>query len=124
MTFSVSIPGLDVPNIEVKGLQLEAPPLFDDTIEIPPIPAVIVIPGNIAFLNQFFQVIVLVSNVAPPGSQLVVTSATATMVLPPGADGLAQSLDDPLAFARTPAPPGVTDVRKESPLTGRLKKYS
>jgi hypothetical protein len=48
LTLPVAIPGLDVPNLEVKGLQLESPPLEDDTIQIPPIPAVIVIPGNIA----------------------------------------------------------------------------
>jgi hypothetical protein len=63
-------------------------------------PAVVVIPGNIAFLHQFFQVLVLVSNVAPAGSRLVVTGATASLVLPPGADGIAQTTDDPLALAQ------------------------
>lgn len=95
----VTVPGLDVPNIDVAGLILQTPPLAN-AVQIPPIPAVIVIPGNIAFLHQFFQVIVLVSNVAPPATQLVVTGATATMVLPPGADGMAQTADDPLAPAR------------------------
>jgi hypothetical protein len=106
------VPGLEIPNLEVKGLMLESPPLFDDKVEIPPIPAVIVIPGTIAVLNQFFQVLVLVSNVAPAGSHPVVTSATATLTLPVGADGIAHWLDDPLAFAGTqagtPAPPKTT----------------
>jgi hypothetical protein len=99
LTLPQVIPGLDVPNLEIKGLMLEAPPLDDGPIEIPPIPAVIVIPGNIAFLHQFFQVVVLVSNVAPPGSRLVVTSATARMLLPAGADGISGSTDDPLVLA-------------------------
>ena len=100
LTLPPIIPSLDVPNLEVKGLLLEAPPLGDNAVQIPPIPGVIVIPGNIAFLHQFFQVIVLVSNVAPAGSRLVVTAATATMVVPVGADGIANSADDPLSPAQ------------------------
>jgi len=101
--FPPDLPSLQIPNVEVKELKLEGPDdLFDKTV-IPPIPAVIVIPGNIAFLNQFFQVIVLISNVAPAGSHLVVTSATATMLLPPGPDAVAQTADDPLRFAQTQA---------------------
>jgi hypothetical protein len=96
----VVIPGLQVPNLDVRGLLLQTPQL-QENVQLPPIPAVIVIPGNIAFLHQFFQVIVLVSNVAPAGSQLVVTGATATLVLPPGADGIPDTTDDPLAFAKT-----------------------
>ncbi len=114
VTLPVKVPQLAIPNLEVTPLMLEGPPLDDERAQIPPIPAVIVIPGNIAFLHQFFQVIVLVSNVAPPGSRLVVTGATATMTLPVGADGVAASADDPLAFARTqagtPATPGTVEV--------------
>jgi hypothetical protein len=62
---------------------------------------VLVIPGNIAFLDQFFQVMLLVSNVAPAGSQLVVTSAHAELMLPLGDDGQASTADDPLIPART-----------------------
>ncbi|MBI1817099.1 MAG: Ig-like domain-containing protein [Deltaproteobacteria bacterium] len=110
-SFPPTLPQLQVPNLEVKGLLLETPNDFDEPVAIPPIPAVIVIPGNIAFLNQFFQVIVLVSNVAPPGSHLVVTSATAKLVLPVGNDGVPGSNDDPLGFARTGSP-------HPSPLSG------
>ena len=35
------------------------------------IPALLLIPGNIAFLNQFFSVQLLVSNQAPDGTPLV-----------------------------------------------------
>ena len=119
--FPPELPSLQIPNLEVKGLKLEGPDdLFDKTV-IPPIPAVIVIPGNIAFLNQFFQVIVLVSNVAPAGSHLVVTSATATMLLPPGPDAVAQTADDPLRFAQTQAQgtslSGVTDLHNTTGAT-------
>jgi hypothetical protein len=115
LTLPPVIPSLDVPNLEVKGLMLESPPFDDESIHIPPIPAVIVIPGNIAFLHQFFQVLVLVSNVAPAGSRLVVTSASATMVLPAGADGIADSADDPLVPARTTGGAGrKADIRNKS----------
>jgi hypothetical protein len=100
--FPPVLPQLDIPNLEVKGLLFNTPLDFDEPVEIPPIPAVVVIPGNIAFLNQFFQVIVLVSNAAPAGSRLVVTSATATMMLPVGPDLVPESPDDPLARVDVP----------------------
>ncbi|MFI5398533.1 MAG: carboxypeptidase regulatory-like domain-containing protein, partial [Candidatus Binatia bacterium] len=115
----LTVPGLNVPNIDVTGLILQTPQLTND-VQIPPIPAVIVIPGNIAFLHQFFQVIVLVSNVAPPGTQLVVTGATATMVLPPGADGIAHTVDDPLALAQTAT--GVTTDADGNAITNLRNK--
>ena len=43
---------------------------------MPPIPGVIVIPGDIGFLNQFFSVMLMVGNVAPAGSNLVVSDLT------------------------------------------------
>src|SRR5262249_12015846 len=99
--FPPELPGLDVPSLDIQPIMLEHPPL-EDNIEIPSIPGILLIPGNIAFLNQFFQVMLLVSNVAPPGSQLVVTSATAELILPFGPDGTPATTDDPLAPARTP----------------------
>ena len=102
--FPPILPGLNVPNLGIEGIVLEHEPL-DVPVDIPPIPGVIVIPGNVAFLNQFFQVLLVVSNVAPPGSQLVVTSATAELVLPPGDNGVPEDADDPLAPARTAEAP-------------------
>ena len=84
-TFPPILPGLNVPNLNIEGILLEHEPL-DYPIDIPPIPGVLVIPGNIAFLNQF-------ANVAPPGSQLVVTSATAALLLSPGPDGTPGAVD-------------------------------
>ncbi|MFQ5665123.1 MAG: Ig-like domain-containing protein [Candidatus Binatia bacterium] len=118
-TLPVIVPGVDVPNLEVQGLMLEKPPVEFEGVEIPPIPAVIVIPGNIAFLHQFFQVIVLVSNVAPPGSRLVVTDATATMLLPVGADGIPASADDPLGPAPTAAAPSPTSGVVDTGVTNK-----
>ncbi|MBI1816784.1 MAG: hypothetical protein HYR72_17530 [Deltaproteobacteria bacterium] len=47
MTLPPLVPGLDVPSFDVHGFFFKAP--FDvDGVQIPPIPGVIVIPGNIA----------------------------------------------------------------------------
>ena len=70
----------------------------------PPIAGVLVIPGNIGFLNQFFAVQVYVENAAPDGSGLSVTKVRAEMVLPTGEDRVGGTFlnpgDDPLRFAR------------------------
>ena len=68
---------------------------------VPPIPGVVVIPGDIGFLNQFFSVMLMVGNVAPAGSNLVVTDLKAEIVLPPGIDTVVGSPDDPLRMGRT-----------------------
>jgi hypothetical protein len=89
------VPELGVANLDVQGIVLE---VVNDLpgVEIPPIPGVIVIPGNIAFLNEFFQVLLLVSNVAPEGSELAVTDAAARLVLPMGANGRPDDPNSPL----------------------------
>lgn len=74
-------------------------------LSIPPIPALLVIPGNIGFLNQFFSVQVFTENAAPAGSGLSVLNVRAELVLPPGPDRIpstdfSQPGDDPLRFAR------------------------
>jgi hypothetical protein len=86
------------------------------TAEIPPINGIIVIPGNIAFLNQFFSVFLMVTNEAPDGTPLVVRDLRAEITLPAGADGVLGDLrrdppyrpgeaefDNPLRIARTAA---------------------
>lgn len=94
-------------NVSVSGLLLQ----IDDSdvdargFDIPPIPGVIIIPGNIAYLNQFFSVLLMVSNVAPGNSQLVVRDVTAEIVLPAGNDTVAGSGDDPLRMALLGNPP-------------------
>ena len=95
-------------NIQVQGINFQ----FTDPTDvqnlglaIPPIPAIMVIPGNIGFLNQFFSVQIYTQNGAPIGSGLSISNITAQMVLPPGPDGIvstnySQPGDDPLRFAR------------------------
>ena len=61
------------------------------------------IPGDIGFLNQVFSVMLLVSNVAPNGSNLVVTDLKASIVLPAGNDKVVGTPDDPLVMAHTDA---------------------
>ena len=72
--------------------------------EIPPITGLVVIPGNVAFLNQFFSVLLMVTNVAPDGTPLVVRGVTGTVTLPTGLDRVAGTYpapgDDPLRLAR------------------------
>ncbi|MCU0256531.1 MAG: hypothetical protein MUF60_07290, partial [Vicinamibacterales bacterium] len=91
-----------IPNLQVVGFTLtldEGAPESQNLV-LPPIPGVIVIPGDIGFLNQFFSVMLMVANVAPDGSNLVVRDLDATIVLPPGNDNVVGSDDDPLRMAR------------------------
>src|SRR5439155_15366255 len=92
---------------------------LEDRFLIPSIPAAIIIPGNIAFLNQFFSVLLMVSNVAPGQSNLVVRDIRAEIVLPAGKDTVPDTSDDPLRMAvvgRPPAQkPGIRPVPKPGP---------
>gem|GEM_PF-1427618 len=62
------------------------------------IPSVLVIPGDVGFLKQFFSAQLFVANGAPGGSGLVVHDVTGTINLPPGADGVFGTADDPLTL--------------------------
>src|SRR6185295_18874119 len=62
---------------------------------------VVVIPGDIGFLNQVFSVMLMVGNVAPADSTLSVSDLTAKIVLPPGNDTVVFTGDDPLVMANT-----------------------
>jgi hypothetical protein len=90
-----------IPNLSVVGFTLKVPSLSGQNFVVPPIPGVVVIPGDIGFLNQYFSVMLMVGNVAPGGSNLVVTNLKAEIVLPAGNDNVAGSPDDPLRMAQT-----------------------
>jgi hypothetical protein len=90
-----------IPNLNVQGFTLKVPNATGQNFFVPPIPGVVVIPGDIGFLNQFFSVMLMVGNVAPAGSNLVVTDLKAEIVLPPGIDTVVGSPDDPLRMGRT-----------------------
>ncbi len=118
------IAGLDLPpalKLPGLGLQLAAVHLSqaaDSEVTSPPpvIPALVVIPGSIGFLNRFFSVQIFVANGAPPGSPLTVHDVQAEIVLPTGRDLLADTEDDPLALARIDGVPRpVVDVRGLGP---------
>jgi hypothetical protein len=65
------------------------------------IPSLLVIPGNVGYLKQFFSAQLFVANGAPPGARLTVRDITGTIALPAGADHVVGTTDDPLALAQT-----------------------
>lgn len=77
------------------------------------IPSVLVIPGNVGYLKQFFSAQLFVANGAPVGSGLVVRDVDGTIRLPAGADREPGSDDDPLALPET--------VRGTQPGTMRIR---
>ncbi|MFZ4858365.1 MAG: Ig-like domain-containing protein [Desulfuromonadaceae bacterium] len=90
-----------IPNLTVSGFSLKMDKYAGNEFVVPPIPGVVVIPGDIGFLNQYFSVMLMVGNVAPAGSNLVVKDLKAEIFLPPGKDTVAASSDDPLRMAMT-----------------------
>lgn len=95
-------------NIDIKGINFQFVEEREGAalgLSIPPIPALMVVPGNIGFLNQFFSVQIFTENAAPLGSGLSALNIQANLKLPPGPDTLPatsydQPGDDPLRFAR------------------------
>jgi hypothetical protein len=92
----LNLPGL---NIHVAGVNFQAV-RGDGEMEVdaPSIPGLLVIPGNIGFLNQFFSVQVFTANASPSGSNMTVHTLTANIALPPGGENA------PLRLADTGAP--------------------
>ncbi len=102
------------PEIDRPGLNFSIAPLpfievpedgDDPGFGVPPITGLVVIPGNVAFLNQFFSVMLLVNNVAPNGTTLVLRDVRGTVQLPTGLDRVPGASyedpgDDPLRLAR------------------------
>ncbi len=95
-------------NIQIQGINfqdVDPSPGQNLALAIPPIPALMVIPGNIGYLHEFFSVQIFTENGAPTGSGLSVGNIQATLQLPSGPDGIVstnynQPGDDPLRFAR------------------------
>ena len=90
-----------IPNLMVKGFSFFIDEELPGELEAPTIPGVIVIPGDIGFLNQYFSVMLMVGNAAPEGSGLIVQDLQAEISLPAGNDTVVGSGDDPLAMAIT-----------------------
>lgn len=95
-------------NIELQGVNFQAVDPADDaplSLTIPPIPALMVIPGNIGYLHQFFSVQIFTENASPSDSGLSVKNVQATLNLPAGPDRVPATDydhpgDDPIRFAR------------------------
>jgi hypothetical protein len=90
--------------LELKPDELDAIP--DLELRLPSgqpvqIPSVLVIPGNVGYLKQFFSAQLFVANGAPPGTTLLVKDVTGTLKLPKGADDELGTADDPLALPET-----------------------
>ena len=101
------------------GNELKFPNGGSGTVRIP---SVLVIPGDVGFLKQFFSAQLYVSNGAPGGSGLTVHDLTGTINLPPGDDAVAGTADDPLSLPNTkdgpePATKNVTDLKLVPPAT-------
>lgn len=77
------------------------------------IPSVLVIPGNVGYLKQFFSAKLFVANGAPGGSGLSVQNVKGKIKLPAGADQVQNSADDPLTLPDTDkgAQPSTLPVR-------------
>jgi len=65
------------------------------------IPSVLVIPGNVGYLKQFFSAKLFVANGAPGSSNLTVHDVTGTIKLPAGNDHVRGTSDDPLVLPDT-----------------------
>lgn len=106
--------GVTVPTVDAVPIMLEVEEegsgvelKFDD--QPVRIPGVVVFPGRIGFLNQFFEAIVIVSNGAPAGSPLVVRNLRARVRLP-DADTPSDPGDDPLRIAATQTGGAVSEL--------------
>ncbi len=62
------------------------------------VPGLLVIPGEVGYLKQFFSAKLYVANGAPEGSHLSLEDIRARVKLPPGADGVLGTEDDPLSL--------------------------
>ncbi|MFN0124808.1 MAG: carboxypeptidase regulatory-like domain-containing protein, partial [Blastocatellia bacterium] len=96
----VMLEGINLPSGS-EGLTLDNEPIR--------IPGVIVFPGRVGLLNQFFEAVVIVANGAPNGAPLVIRGLRAKMRLPDnGTPG--NPSDDPLRVAETQTGGAVTDL--------------
>ena len=112
--YALPVPNPDFPEVPVPTVNTGAlepiprtgmPDLEERDIEIlasTPIPGFIIIPSDIAFLNQFFSVIMVVQNGALAGSGLELSDLTGVLEL--SGDGLRQAETDPPTIPGEPVP--------------------
>ena len=90
-----------IPNLSVQSFTLKLDEVEQNNFYLPPIPGVVVIPGDIGFLNQYFSVMLMVGNAAPADAGLVVKDLKAEIIFPGGKDEVVGTSDDPLVMANT-----------------------
>jgi hypothetical protein len=91
-----------IPNLSVVGFVMGITSQQQGRLLVPPaIPGIVVIPGQIGFLNQFFSALLMVGNAAPNGSGLTVDDLTGEILLPAGRSGVVGAADAPLRMATT-----------------------
>ena len=101
-----------IPNLQIQTFTLDSiTGSVDKDPAFPPISGIVVIPGSIGYLHQFFEATLLVTNGAPAASALSIRDVQATIVLPTGLDRIAGTDaapgDDPLRAVGTTATGGV-----------------
>lgn len=98
----VPVPLPDIVPVMLEGVNEEGEPVPLETGGGGPlqIPGVVVFPGRIGLLNQFFEAVVIVANGAPNGTPLVVSNLRAKAKLP-DAGTPNNPDDDPLRIAET-----------------------
>ncbi|HEX7421920.1 MAG TPA: hypothetical protein VF505_18690, partial [Thermoanaerobaculia bacterium] len=79
------------------------------------IPSVLVIPGNVGYLKQFFSAKLFVANGAPGSSNLTVHDVIGTITMPAGADQIPNTLDDPLTLPDTTKGPQPASMPVRAP---------
>jgi protocatechuate 3,4-dioxygenase beta subunit len=94
---NVSIP------VAVVPVLLQIPPQQNGGTPgvLPPnvqIPSLLVIPGNVGYLKQFFSAQLYVGNNSPAEANLSVSNVTGTISLPPGPSGVIGGSDEPLSL--------------------------
>lgn len=96
-------PALNLPgfHVQVAGANFEkvGDGLGESERRMPPIPAFLVMPGHVGFLNQFFSVQVYTANASPLQSGISVHNLRAEITLPQGSDPTSTE-DEPLELAK------------------------
>jgi hypothetical protein len=113
-----SAPGVSVPVTVVPVLLTVGPNANGGSGPPPPtlpgggpirIPSVLVIPGNVGYLKQFFSAQLYVTNDTPAEANLVVDNLSGTINLPPGPSGVIGGSDEPLGLPTlTSGPEAIT----------------
>jgi len=100
---SVLAPKSTIPfDIQLPGLKVDEIPGAQGGEESgPTVSGVVIINNDIAFLNQFFSVMFIISNSAPEGSLLTLKDLTASITFP---DGLREAKTNPPHVAGTAIP--------------------